>query len=152
MKPFQAVTSALRKCFPPRSAAPERHMQVLNLTRGTLLATKLELAGTGGTRRKGLLGREALAQGEGLWIVPCEAVHTFFMRFALDLVYLDRRKRVRKVRSAVGPWRLSGCLSAHSVLELPAGTISATRTERGDTLDISPAPSNGDTRQSSSGH
>ena len=77
--------------------------------------------------------------GEGLWIVPCEAVHTFFMRFPIDLVYLDRKKQIKKVRSSVGAWRLSACLTAHSVMELPAGTISETRTERADTIEIVPA-------------
>jgi len=111
----------------------------VNVTRGTILAAKLELAGSGESRRKGLLGRESLLPGGGLWIVPCESVHTFFMRFAIDLVYLDRKHKVRKVRSSVGPWRMSACLSAHSVLELPAGTVVATRTERGDQLEITPA-------------
>ena len=109
------------------------------MTRGTVLATQLEAAHTGPTRRKGLLGRESLLPGEGLWIAPCESVHTFFMRFPIDLVYLDRENRIKKVRSSVGPWRLSACLTAHSILELPAGTIRETRTERGDTVEIGPA-------------
>ena len=116
-----------------------RHLQVRNLTRGTVLATRLEVAGSGSTRRKGLLGRDGLAPGEGLWIVPCESVHTFFMRFPIDLVYLDRKNRIRKLRSAVGPWRLSACLTAHSILELPAGAIQASRTERGDLVEFLPA-------------
>jgi len=98
----------------------------------------MELADNGPKRNKGLLGREGLAPGEGLWIVPCESVHTFFMRFPIDLVYLDRNNKVRKLRSSVGPWRLSACLSAHSILELPAGTIRATQTQRGDSLEFSP--------------
>jgi hypothetical protein len=61
------------------------------------------------------------------------------MRFPIDLVYLDRERRIKKARSAVGPWRLSACLSAHSILELPAGTIRETKTERGDTLEIAAA-------------
>jgi uncharacterized membrane protein (UPF0127 family) len=61
------------------------------------------------------------------------------MRFPIDLVYLDRRNRVRKVRSAVGPWRVSACLSAHSILELPAGVVLATKTQKGDILEFSPA-------------
>ena len=80
------------------------------MTRGTVLATRLELAGTGSSRTKGLLGRDGLLPGEGLWIVPCEAVHTFFMRFPIDLVYLDRKNRIRKLRSNVGAWRMSACL------------------------------------------
>ena len=117
-------------------------LQVRNLTRETVLATALEVAGSGATRRKGLLGRDGLAPGEGLWIVPCESVHTFFMRFPIDLVYLDRNHRVRKVRHAVGAWRLSACLSAHSILELPAGSIRATRTECGDMIEIGPSAAN----------
>ena len=74
-----------------------------------------------------------------LWIVPCESVHTFFMRFPIDLVYLDRKHRIKRCRNAVGPWRLSACLSAHSVLELPAGTIRNTQTQPGDTLEFLPA-------------
>jgi uncharacterized membrane protein (UPF0127 family) len=79
------------------------------------------VADRGATRRKGLLGRDGLSAGEGLWILPCEAVHTFCMRFPIDLVYLDRKHQVKKVRSDVRPWRLSACLSAHSVLELASG-------------------------------
>jgi len=111
-------------------------MLVRNLTRDTQIADKLEVAGSGPKRSKGLLGRNGLAQGEGMWIIPCEAVHTFFMRFPIDLIYLDRKHRVKKVRDSVPAWRLSGCLSAHSVLELPAGTIRKTKTERGDLLEI----------------
>lgn len=120
------------------AAAKDRpaRLQARNLTRGTTLATQVEVAGSGESRRKGLLGRDGLGPGEGLWIVPCESVHTFFMRFAIDLVYLDGKHRVRKVRSAVGPWRLSACLTAHSILELPAGVVQASRTERGDQVEF----------------
>jgi hypothetical protein len=129
----------LGRYFTKRPATePTVPLQAANLTRGTILAVRLETAHTGATRRKGLLGRDGLLPGEGLWIAPCESVHTFFMRFTIDLVYLDRKKKVRKVRSRVGPWRLSACLTASSVLELPAGTIEATRTERGDRVEIGP--------------
>lgn len=119
--------------------AVEIRLQVLNTTRQTQLATSLEVADYGAKRSKGLLGRKGLAPGEGLWILPCEAVHTIGMQFPIDLVYLDRRHRVRKVRSNVPPWRMSACLSAHSVLELAAGVIQETRTEPGDFLEFSPA-------------
>jgi uncharacterized membrane protein (UPF0127 family) len=113
-------------------------MKVSNLTRGTVLATRLEVADSGKKRSKGLLGRKGLEPGGGLWIVPCESVHTFFMQFRIDLVYLDRKYRVKKIRHSVGPWRLSACLSAHSILELPAGTIRSTQTQAGDTLEMVP--------------
>jgi len=92
------------------------------------------VADTSEKRRTGLLKHERLAPGEGLWIVPCESVHTFFMKFAIDLVYLDKQKKIKKIRHAVGPWRMSACFSAHSVLELPAGTLKETGTEPGDEL------------------
>lgn len=118
------------------TGAQNGQMLVRNLTRNTQIADKLEVARSGPKRSKGLLGRNGLGQGEGMWIIPCEAVHTFFMRFPIDLIYLDRKHRVKKVRGSVPAWRISGCLSAHSVLELPSGTIRETRTERGDLLEI----------------
>jgi uncharacterized protein len=111
-------------------------VQVLNRTRGSVLGRMVDVADSSAKRRVGLLKHERLEADTGLWIVPCESVHTFFMKFAIDLVYLDRRNRVRKVRSAVPPWRLSACLPAHSVLELPAGTAAASQTRVGDELAI----------------
>lgn len=142
MNPIGWVAMKLQGQSAPRGpATPDPRLQVTNPARVAVLATRLEVADSGPKRNKGLLGRDGLAPGEGLWIVPCESVHTFFMRFPIDLVYLDRNNTIRKVRSAVGPWRLSACLSAHSVLELPAGTIRNTRTEPGDLLEFSPAQS-----------
>jgi uncharacterized membrane protein (UPF0127 family) len=109
-------------------------IRVRNETRNTIVATAAEVADTSTKRRVGLLEKDKLEPGEGLWITPCESVHTFFMKFSIDLVYLDRKKRVRKVRQAVPPWRISGCLAAHSVLELAAGTVAASRTHPGDQL------------------
>jgi uncharacterized protein len=121
-----------------RDARGEGGLKILvrNQTRETVLANSVEVADTSAKRRTGLLKRERLEAGEGLWIVPCESVHTFFMKFPIDLVYLSRQNRVRKVRSAVPPWRMSACLLAHSVLELRAGTIEATGTAVGDELVI----------------
>jgi uncharacterized membrane protein (UPF0127 family) len=121
-----------------RSTKPNSRVKIVNLTRQTELAACVEVADNGATRRKGLLGRSELPAGEGLWILPCESVHTVGMKFPIDLVYLDRKKRVKKVRSDVPPWRLSACLSAHSVLELASGTIRRTQTRPGDTLEFSP--------------
>ena len=109
---------------------------VRNQTRNTILAEAAEKADTSAKRRVGLLKHKSLERGDGLWIVPCESVHTFFMRFPIDLVYLDRKRKVRKVRQAVPAWRLSACLSAHSVLELPAGTAAETGTVVGDELQM----------------
>ncbi len=121
------------------AAARQARLLVTNPARQTVLATRMEVAGSAARRSKGLLGRTHLATGEGLWIVPCEAVHTFAMQFPIDLVYIDKNHRVRKLCNAVPPWRLSACLSAHSVLELPEGTIRLSRTEKGDVLALLPA-------------
>jgi uncharacterized membrane protein (UPF0127 family) len=145
MNPIGWLVSAVRgQATSRRSVMPETRFEVTNSTRGTVLATCLEVADSAPKRSKGLLGRVGLAPGEGLWIAPCESVHTFFMRFPIDLVYLDRKNKVKKVRSDVGAWRLSACLSAHSVLELPAGMIRSTRTEPGDTLEFVPASTHGE--------
>jgi hypothetical protein len=109
---------------------------VRNQTRNTVLADAAEMADTSAKRRTGLLKHTHLDPGQGLWIVPCESVHSFFMKFAIDLVYLDRKKKVRKVRHRMVPWRLSACLSAHSILELPAGAVAASGTQAGDQLEI----------------
>ncbi len=141
MNPMPRIAKELRQFFAPSPPVePAGPLQALNATRGTLLAVRLEAARTGASRRKGLLGRECLQPGAGLWIAPCESVHTFFMKFPIDLVYLDRKHQVRKVRSSVGPWRLSACLTAKSVLELPAGTIRESRTAPGDAIEIAPSP------------
>jgi len=109
---------------------------VRNQTRNTILADAAEVANTSEKRRIGLLKHDRLVAGQGLWIVPCESVHSFFMKFAIDLVYLDRNKKVRKVRHRMVPWRLSACLTAHSILELPAGVVAASGTREGDQLEI----------------
>ena len=109
-------------------------MFVRNRTRNTVLGDAVDLADTSDKRRTGLLKHTKLEPGHGLWIVPCESVHTFFIKFAIDLVYVDKKNRVRKVRNAVPPWRLSACLSAHSIIELPAGTALQTGTQPGDEL------------------
>jgi uncharacterized membrane protein (UPF0127 family) len=112
-------------------------LRISNRTRKVELAHCVEVADTGATRRRGLLGRKTLPSGEGLWIAPCEAVHTCGMQFPIDLIYLDRSRCVKKLRHAVPPWRLSACLSAHSVLELAAGSIRKTQTNPGDILEFS---------------
>ncbi len=103
-----------------------------------MLADRATAATTSRERRTGLLHHESLAEGEGLWIAPCEAIHTFGMKFPIDVVFLDRSQRIVKIRQAVPPWRIAVCLRAHSVLELPAGTVRRTATAAGDQLAFEP--------------
>jgi uncharacterized membrane protein (UPF0127 family) len=132
------MSAARKSALLPQLGVDDR-LRVVNVTRATVLATRLELADSAAKRNKGLLGRKGLEPGGGLWIIPCESVHTFFMQFAIDLIYIDRDFKVKKVRRSVGPWRLSVCFSAHSILELPAGTIAATQTRNGDIVEFFPA-------------
>jgi uncharacterized membrane protein (UPF0127 family) len=108
--------------------------RVRNITRGTSIGDDIDTAETSAQRRTGLLKHRKLDEGAGLWIIPCEAVHTFFMKFPIDLIYLDREHRVRATVRELVPWRFSMCLPAHSILELPAGTIDRTKTRKGDRL------------------
>lgn len=86
------------------------------------LVPRAGLAATWWSRLRGLIGRPPLQPGEGLWIVPCQQVHTHFMRQAIDIVFLDREGRVLRILPALAPWRLSPWVrGGHAVLELPAG-------------------------------
>lgn len=111
-------------------------MLVRNVTRGTVLGDRVDSASESRQRRRGLLAHDHLPAGSGLWISPCEAVHTFFMKFPIDVVFLSRRRVVVKVRAHLPPWRMSGSLRAHSVLELPVGTAQQTGTQPGDQLEF----------------
>jgi hypothetical protein len=136
MKLWDQFCAILRNRLWLRKRILEQQWQAINPARQTLLATRLEVANSSARRNKGLLGRTQLAEGEGLWIVPCQSVHTFWMKFPIDLVYLDRRMRVKKLCRAVPAWRTSFCFTAFSVIELPAGTIDRTQTQLKDQLEI----------------
>jgi uncharacterized membrane protein (UPF0127 family) len=110
-------------------------LRVRNATRDSVLASAAEVADTSEKRRTGLLKRESLPRGEGLLISPCEGIHSFGMKFPFDALFLSRDRRVLKVRASMAPRRISFCLPAHSVLELPAGTAAETGTVKGDQLE-----------------
>ena len=110
-----------------------------NSTRQTFLATQLRVANTHYQRMVGLVGtsRTAFCDGDGLWIVPCRGVHTFAMRYAIDVVYLDRENKVIHIHDNVRPWRLTPVMAeAATVLELPAHTAWSTGTKIGDAVEI----------------
>lgn len=120
-------------------AVPSKVGQAYNRTRATHLATQLEVADTYWTRLRGLLGRSPydFRNGAGLWIVPCHGVHTLGMGFAIDVVYLDRDMRVIHIQPDLQPWRVAPVRrKAASVLELPSRTTVETKTQIGDTIEI----------------
>jgi uncharacterized membrane protein (UPF0127 family) len=85
---------------------------------------------------RGLLGRKELPGGEGILLRPAGSVHTFFMRFPIDVVFLDRDLRVVSVAEEVPPWKARGARGAKAVLELAAGEISRRQLAEGDTLSL----------------
>jgi uncharacterized membrane protein (UPF0127 family) len=111
-------------------------LRVRNQSRNTLLADRADIADTSAKRRTGLLKRASLEPGEGLWIAPCEAVHTIGMSFPIDVLFLNRKKKVLKIKNEMKRGRMSVCLRAYSVLELPSGTAAATQTVAGDQLEF----------------
>jgi len=122
------------------SPAGEKKLRVRNVTKSTVIADRAGIADDSKKRRTGLLQHAGLAEGEGLWIVPCEGIHMFGMKFAIDVLFLDKKRKVLKVSADMAASgirrRMSASLMAHSVLELPTGTIEKTRTEVGDQLEL----------------
>ena len=90
-----------------------------------MLVPELEIARTSWARFVGLMGRASLAPGRGLWIEPCNSIHMFFMRFAIDVLFLDREGKVKRVLLRLRPWRVSPIVfGARTTVELPAGTLA----------------------------
>jgi uncharacterized protein len=114
--------------------------RVTNETRAAELAARSRAATTVFTRFMGLMGRESLLDGEGLIIRPCNSIHSFFMRFPFDAVFVDGDDRavhlVHEMRGRRGTRLVRG---AKYVVELPAGTLGRTETQLGDRIVISPA-------------
>jgi len=115
-----------------------------NARTGSLLADRIDLAADRKSRRRGLLGRDRLDAGHALVIAPCRGVHTFFMRFAIDVLFVRSDGRVVKCAREVPRWRIAVALAAHAAIELPGGALRRSPTERGDRLvfeRIAPPPS-----------
>lgn len=117
---------------------------ILNRLNGVVIGERIGCAQTSITRLVGLLGRSNLEGGEGIWIRPSSGIHTFGMRFAIDVVGLDRDMRVIKLWSRVKPHRVTSVSTRiRSVLELAAGEIAARSIQLGDVLNASPVQDDG---------
>ncbi len=109
----------------------------LDLQTGLVVADRVTLASRRVERAVGLLGRNHLEQGEALWIAPCHGVHTWFMRFSIDVIVMDAGGLVVDVVSTLKPWRMRlPKPGAYSVLELPAGTLVTAPVKVGDRIQI----------------
>jgi hypothetical protein len=114
-------------------------MKVINVTKNTVVADQLTIATSLRARSKGLLGRRSLSAAEGLLLKPCNAIHMFFMHFALDVVFLSPEGIVLRTIRGIKPWRLSPLVfGAQQALELPIGTIVKAGIESGDFLLLVP--------------
>ena len=106
---------------------------------GRVICPALLVADTAPTRMKGLLGRRSLADGEGLLLRPAGSIHTAFMRFPIDAVFLDADMRVLRIASNLRPWRVVAQRGARAVVELPAGAAEGMGLAVGLTLELAEA-------------
>ena len=112
-------------------------VRIVNLTKNTLIAQEARVASSLGRRMKGLLGRSGLSVNEALILKPCSSIHTFFMRFPIDVLFLDQNMRIIRLIQPMLPNRLGPAVwGAKMVIELPAGKLAQTQTQAGDMLEI----------------
>jgi uncharacterized protein len=112
--------------------------QLSNERTGIVVASEIELAADSRSRNRGLLGRSSLAPGTVMIIAPCNAIHTLFMRFSIDIVFVDKRGNVLKVCRKVRPWRIRVAISAFAALELAEGGVDQAAICVGDRLVLAP--------------
>lgn len=109
---------------------------ILNLTRESVVCERAAIADRALTRMQGLLGRHSLPSGEGLLLRPAPSIHTAFMRFPIDVVFLDADLRVVKLVQRLAPWRTASARRAKAVLELPAGETARRELGLSDRLAV----------------
>jgi uncharacterized membrane protein (UPF0127 family) len=103
---------------------------------GAVVCARCEIPESSFGRMRGLLGRSGLDPGSGMLIDSAPSVHMFFMRFPIDVVFLDRDWKVLSVRHRLRPWRVAGARGAVAALELPAGAAAEARIAEGDVLAL----------------
>ena len=115
-------------------------VRVVNQSKGTVVAERAAIARGVWERGRGLMFRKELEPGTGLVIDPCSSIHSMWMRFPIDVLYVDRHDAVVLTDAAMRPWRIGPLFSGgHAVIELPEGAIARSGTEAGDRLRYEPA-------------
>jgi uncharacterized membrane protein (UPF0127 family) len=122
---------------------------LINQRTGEIVAQHVEIADTRATRRRGLLGRDSLGASSALMLSPCFAVHTAFMRFPIDVVFVDGEGRAVRIVRDLTPWRIAGAWGAQRVFELPAGELRGRDVRVGDRLYLEAAGAAGAASSSS---
>ncbi|RME17036.1 MAG: DUF192 domain-containing protein [Bdellovibrio sp.] len=114
-------------------------VQLIDKTKNKVIVSHLKKASSFSERLVGLLSKTSLKDNEGLWIPHCNSIHTFFMKFPIDAVFVNKQLIVQTLHPHLQPWRITWPnLKAHSVFELPSGSIQKYQIERGDQLDVGP--------------
>ena len=114
--------------------------ELRNPSRGKVVAATVELAVTSAARRRGLLGRQGLASGHAILIAPCWSIHTWFMQFAIDVIFVTRDGRVVKTLAAVPPWRMTAAWRAYATVEMASGEIQRLGIAERDRLELVQSP------------
>lgn len=113
--------------------------KLVNKTKNIVLSSDLENADSHWKRMKGLLGREGLEDHRALWIKPCSSIHTYFMKFSIDVAFVDRDLKVTRVCQDIKPGKLVfSPLRTHSVFEFNSGNLKQQAIEVGDQLHVDP--------------
>jgi uncharacterized membrane protein (UPF0127 family) len=120
----------------PLLRSSESSFELTNTRNNRIVARTLITAFDSASRRQGLLKHDSLPAGSALIIAPSSAIHTFSMRFAIDVAFVTRDGQVLKVRSAMPPWRIAAAWRAFAVIELPAGVLEHSETRVNDLLRI----------------
>ena len=117
-------------------AAAPAGLVLRNTRTGRIVADRLLPALDSESRRRGLLRHTSLDEGEAMIIAPTNAVHTWFMKFDIDIAFVTREGRVLKTRDSVPPWRMSGAFGGYAVIEMRGGSFAAADTRPGDILEL----------------
>ena len=125
----------------PLLKKPRPHCALRNARTGARLADAVEGAFDSTTRNRGLLGRDCFSPGSALILAPCTSVHTWFMRFPIDVLFVGKGGEIKKIRPGVGPWRMAVAWNSFAVVELPAGGAGDSRP--GDRLELVPNEQSG---------
>jgi uncharacterized membrane protein (UPF0127 family) len=111
--------------------------QAFNVTRQSVVATDVRMADHYFSRLMGLMGKPGLPAGHGLWITPCSDIHSCFMRFEFDAIFVDKQHKVLHLVERMKPWRVSKIVrGSKAVLELPAGAVAESGTQLGDLIEL----------------
>lgn len=124
----------------PLLASRTSNCVLRNARTGRVVANRVDAAVDSRSRRRGLLGREGLDSDATLVIAPCESVHTFFMRFVIDVVFVDRAGKIVKICRHLRPWRIAFALGAFATFEFAAGWADASDVQVGDQLLVASDP------------